>query len=307
MSDSQGELPAVSRRRVRLALRAAREATGLSQGAVVKELGWSLSKLQRVEIGEVAISPTDLRALLDHYGVADEGRIARLTDDARVARRERYWTEQDDRQSLPAGLRQLIQFEEAASIIRIYQIGVVPGLLQTAEFAGAILGWWDQSLSEEDRRIRYEHRLARRERVIDRDGAPRLQLVISESVLQHEVGGFEVTARQFEELVRVADRPGVQVRVLPFNVGAYTSSYGSFTIAQLDDADAEDAVLYREVYLQDELIQDPDVVSDHQKAFERFWGKLAYDEEVSRAMIVARIYELKAWEARAKAAGADSP
>ncbi|MEU8239790.1 helix-turn-helix transcriptional regulator [Actinoplanes missouriensis] len=303
MSNSPGELPAVSRRRVRLALRKARDEAGLSQGAVVKELGWSLSKLQRVEIGEVAISPTDLRALLDHYGIGDEDRIAGLTEDARVARRERYWTEQDNRELLPPGLRQLLQFEIAASAIKIYQTGVVPGLLQTAEFAEAVLGWWNRSLSEEERRIRYDTRLERRRQVVDRDDAPPLQLVVSESVLQHQVGGFGVTARQFEDLVRVADRPGVRVRVLPFEFGAFISSYGSFTIAELDVEDPADAVLYREVYARDELIQDAAVVADHQDVFERFW-RLAFDEGVSRAMILARVYELQALEARAKAHGA---
>src|SRR5690349_16350604 len=131
MSAEQGELPAVSRRRVRLALRKARENIGLSQGTVARSLSWSLSKLQRIELGEVAVSPTDLRALLDAYGVTDPVVIEPLIAETRTARRERYWNAEENRDRLSPALRQLAQFEVAATRIRVFQPALVPGLLQT--------------------------------------------------------------------------------------------------------------------------------------------------------------------------------
>ena len=145
MAGTPAEAPAVARRRVRLALRREREASGLSQATVADRLGWSLSKLQRIESGEVTVTGTDLRAALGVYGRADDEDMAGLYNDVRVARRERWWTAQEHREHLSVGLRQLVQFEIAASAIRVFQPVLVPGLLQTAELADAVLDWWTRA------------------------------------------------------------------------------------------------------------------------------------------------------------------
>jgi transcriptional regulator with XRE-family HTH domain len=296
MSAARDDLPAVSRRRVRLALRAARERSGLSQSEVSKKLGWSLSKVQRIELGEVTISPTDLRAVLDIYQITDERRIGALAEDARVARRERYWTAPEHRDYLPPGLLQLLQFELAAVTIREYQSTLVPGHLQTPEVAGATLAWFDRNLTDEERRVRREVRLARREQVIKRDGAPEYLLLLDESALWRMVGGPEVTADQFEDLAEAALWPNVHVRVLPMDDGALMGMFGAFSVLHLG-ADQDDAVLYRETYFRDELVEDVPEVQYHLDVFERFWRR-SLDERASRAVILARAYALRAGAAR---------
>src|SRR6266511_4790410 len=106
MAARQEEFPAVARQRVRRALRRARQATPMSQGAVASRLGWSLSKMQRIEGGEVGVSVTDLRALLDVYGVVEPERIERLAEDARISRRQRWVTAPEYREHLTPGLRE---------------------------------------------------------------------------------------------------------------------------------------------------------------------------------------------------------
>ncbi|GIF36916.1 helix-turn-helix domain-containing protein [Actinoplanes xinjiangensis] len=297
MAVARDDLPAVSRRRVRLALRAARERTGLSQSEVAKKLGWSLSKVQRIELGEVTISPTDLRALLvDIYQLTDQGRIAELAEEARVARRERYWTAPEHRDHLPPGLVQLLQFELAATTIKEYQSTLVPGHLQTPAFAEATLAWYEVTLSEEARRVRRDVRLARRERVIERGGSPEYRLLLDESALWRIIGDMAITADQFEDLVTAAQRPNVHVRVLPMDNGAVMGMFGGFSVLHLG-ADSADAVLYRESYTRDELVEDPAEVDYHRLVFDRFWDR-SLDEAASRALVLARLYDLRAKIAR---------
>lgn len=297
MSAARDELPAVSRRRVRLALRAARERTGLSQGEVAKKLGWSLSKIQRIELGEVNISPTDLRAILSLYEVTDEAQISVLLEDARTARRERYWTDQEHREYLPHGLLQLLQFERAATAIREYQPSLVPGYLQTSAVADATLSWFDRSLSADELRVRRQVRLSRRERVIKRAGAAEYRMLLDESALLRRVGSLEDMADQFEDLAEAALWPNVHLRVLPMDDGALMNMFGSFILLHLGEA-RDDAVLYRETYLRDEIVQDVPEVEYHLEVFERFWHR-SLDEQASRAVILARVYDLRARAARA--------
>lgn len=297
MPAARDALPAVSRRRVRLALRAARERSGLSQSEVSKKLGWSLSKVQRIELGEVAISPTDLRAVLEIYQVSDEGQIATLIEDARVARRERYWTTPEQRDHLTPGLVQLLQFELAATTIREFQSSLVPGLLQTHAFADATLVWYDLDLNDEQRRVRRDLRLERRRRVIESDNGSNYLLLLDESVLWRIVGDMETAADQFEDLAESALRPNVHIRVLPMDQGALLGMFGAFMMLYLS-ADPADAVLYREWYTRDDLVEDPQEILYHRDVFEQHWNQ-ALDEKASRALIQARVFELRARIARA--------
>ncbi|WP_433790330.1 helix-turn-helix domain-containing protein [Actinoplanes sp. CA-252034] len=293
MSVARDDLPAVSRRRVRLALRAARERTGLSQSEVAKKLGWSLSKVQRIELGEVTISPTDLRAVLvDIYQLTDQARIAELVEQARVARRERYWTAPEHRDHLPPGLLQLLQFERAATTIREYQSTLLPGHLQTSAVVDATLAWFDRMLSDDARRVLRDVRLSRRERMITRSGGPDYLLLLDESALWRMVGDPAITADQFEDLAEVALRPNVHIRVLPMDNGTLMGTFGAFVVLDLSDQ-PDDAVLYRETYLHDEIVEDTGQVAYHRDVFDRFWRR-ALDEEASRTLVLARVFDLRA-------------
>jgi transcriptional regulator with XRE-family HTH domain len=292
MAGAPSDTPAVARRRVRLAVRLGRRATGMSQGDVARMLGWSLSKMQRIESGEVAVSGTDLRALLDIYGVADPDEIDRLLEDTRTSRRQRWWTAPEFRQHLTKGTLQLLQFESQAAAIHVYQPHLIPGLLQTPEMAQKVLSWFGDALSGEARRVRYDVRMLRREQVIERDDPPSYFLALDEAVLKRELGGARVAAEQLEALAETARRPRVRVRVVPMAVGGIAALEGPITILDMAEDDPEDAVLYREYDVNDELIHDLEQLRAARTRFMKIWD-MAYNEEASLRRISAQAAVLR--------------
>lgn len=287
-----GEPPAVARRRVRLALRGYRQAVDLNQTEVARTLGWSLSKVQRIEGGEVGVSVTDLRALLQVYGVEDAVEVQRLVEDAQVSRRQRWYEAPEYRRHLTKSLRQLLQFEAEATAIRVYQPFLIPGVLQTPRLADYVLNWWDRSLSEEDRRVRYEVRMLRKRQIFDRPDGPDYHLILDESVLQRKVGGAHIMAEQLDVLAEISDRPNVHVRVVPLDKGAHVGILGPFQILHLDAEEAEDSVLYREFYNRDSVTHDVADLEFHRMVFEKIWDQ-SHDEAVSRLAIYAEAVKLR--------------
>jgi transcriptional regulator with XRE-family HTH domain len=284
MTAIEGEPPAVARQRVRRALRTARQATPMSQGAVARRLGWSLSKMQRIEGGEVGVSATDLRALLNVYGVDDPEMIDHLTEDARISRRQRYVTVPEYREHLTAGTRELMQFETESVAIRAYQPLIYPGLLQTPAVAESILAWGSTKLSDEDRRVRFDVRMMRSQQLVGRDDGPAYLVILDESVLKRRIGGLKTTAEQLETIVQAARRPRVCIRVVPFARGGYMGALGPFQILDLSD-DYQDAVLYRETFSGDEVVHDPEEVSFHRGVFERLWDASLTEDATLRAIV----------------------
>jgi transcriptional regulator with XRE-family HTH domain len=285
------ESPAVARRRVRLALRRAREAAGLSQGAVAERVGWSVSKVQRIEAGDNAISTTDLRALLDLYEVTDAEEIDQLTEEARISRRQRWWAKPDFRDHLTPGTLQLLQFEAEAAAIRAYQPVLVPGPLQTPEYAEYLLNWYQADLSPEDRRVRHEVRMERRAELIEADEGPIYYLILDESFLKREIGGPRVMADQLEQLAQFARKPRVYIRIIPLKEGGMLGFFGPFVVIDLDD-DVDNAVVYREGFNRDSIEHDPKEVAIHREMFERYWGQ-ALDKEQTIRAIVAEAAQLR--------------
>jgi transcriptional regulator with XRE-family HTH domain len=257
----------------------------MSQGDVARLLGWSLSKVQRIEGGEVGVSPTDLHALLDVYGVTDDELVRQLTNDARASRRQRYVTAPDHRTHLTPGLLELMQFEKQAASIRAYQPVFYPGVLQTPTVAEAFLAYWHDSLSEEARRVRYDVRMSRRRQVIERPGAPEYYLILDESVIKRRIIDSKVTADQLEVVAALSLEPNVHIRIVPFAKSAYLPALGAFQILSVSN-ERNDDVLYREAFLRDEMTHDPDEVSFHRAAFEDIW-KQSLSEEATHRKVIA--------------------
>ncbi|MEU4692774.1 helix-turn-helix transcriptional regulator [Actinoplanes sp. NPDC023714] len=292
----QGEPPAVARRRVRLALVAYRQAAGLNQTEVSNLLGWSLSKVQRIEAGDVGVSVTDLRALLQLYRVADEAEIGRLTEDARVSRRQRWYEAAEYRKHLTKSMRQLLQFESEATEIRVYQPSVVPGLLQTPAVAEAVLDWWahepSPGLSAEERRVRYDVRMLRRRQILDRTSGPDYYFILDESVLLRKVGGAKVMAEQLEAIEEISQLPGVRIRMMPLDKGGEGGILGPFQIVSLSDPGYDDAILYQEFYGRDRVVSERGELDFHSRYFERLWS-LCADEQLTRIAMLAEAYRLR--------------
>lgn len=292
MAAARDEPPAVARRRVRRELRKARHALGLVQGDVAERLSWSLSKVQRIENGDVGISITDLHALLGVYGVTDQATIGQLAKDAAISRRQRWSVPAEYREHLTPGLRQLLQFEAEATAIRAYQPLLVPGAVQTPAMAEFLLSWFDESLSDEDRKVRFDVRMMRAKRIIDQADAPIYLLMLDEAALGREVGGRAIMAEQLEALVEIAQRPNIYIRIVKLAEGATVGMLGPFTVIDLS-GDPGDAVLYQESYTTDEIRQDPKTVTYYRARFEGMWPR-CYDEADSLRLINAAAATLRA-------------
>lgn len=242
MEDSDNPSPAVQRRRLRAELRRARLEAGLTQEQVAAAMDWSLSKLIRIENGSVGISTNDLRAILLHYKITDNDRTSELLALARAARERSWWGGYSD--SAPKPLLQLIEYEAAAFIARNFQPLVVPGLLQTEEYARAsIQGLAPQmkpSLLETLVKIRMK-----RQELLQRSDAPLLFFIMDEAVVRRIVGGKDVMRRQLQRIIDVSDMPNVTIEVVPFSAGILPGLQSQFLIYEFPDA-ADDDVLYLE-------------------------------------------------------------
>lgn len=296
---SSGDSPAVARRRLRLALRRSREAYELTQGQVADALDWSLSKVQRIESGEVTVSSTDLRALLQTLGVTDRDTVDQLAQDARTSRRRGWWDQPRYRAHLTAATLQLLQFESQATTIRFFSPTMIPGVLQTPRYADAVLEVWNRDLgelSDEQREVRLEVRLRRHDQVFGRDGdgsgsPPVYRLMLDESVLAREVGGPEVMAEQLEHLLAAIRQGKVSLKVLPLAKAAVIAMLGPFVILDLDTE--EDSVLYRESWLRDEIVQTPEALTRHRWMFDEMW-RVCHSVERSIRLVEARVAALLA-------------
>jgi transcriptional regulator with XRE-family HTH domain len=285
------ESPAVARRRLRLALRKAREASGLTQGQVAEALEWSLSKVNRIENGDVTVSSTDLRALVGLLGIADKDLVDRMTQDARVSRQRGWWDQPQYREHVTPATLQLLQFESEATAVRSFQPTVIPGLLQTRAYAETVLNFWVHQLPDVARAARLEIRMQRRAHVIERPDPPMYLIVLDESILHRAFGGPKVMAEQLEELAAYVDNPSVIVRVLPLADAGAAAMTGPFTVFDLGDE--ENAVLYREFGEGDDIAHAPERVERYRKVFETIW-EVALPEERSARRIRAKAADLLA-------------
>jgi transcriptional regulator with XRE-family HTH domain len=232
--------PLVQRRRLRTELRRARNGAQLTQDQVAKANDWSLSKIIRIETGAVAISTNDLRALLDQYGVQDEARRAELIELARGSRQTSWWNKY--RGSISPQYLQFIEYEEAASVLRIYEPLVVPGLMQTQEYADAIIRRHaDPSTPEDLKQIRLDIRLTRQQ-LLEQSSPPSVICVIDEAVVQRLVGEPNIALGQIDRIISLATRPNVSVEIVPFQSGLHRGMLEAFVVAEFPDPEDSDVL-----------------------------------------------------------------
>ncbi|MFF7975002.1 Scr1 family TA system antitoxin-like transcriptional regulator [Streptomyces sp. NPDC007905] len=222
--------PAVRRRKLGAELRTLRTGAGLTSGDAARLVGWHQSKVSRIETGASGVKPADVRLLLDAYGVRDaqlRELLMVLAGSEEAGGRSRWWHAY--RGILPPTYRDFISLESQASGMRTLETTVVPGLLQTPEYARAVTRAVVAGLDEERLDALVEVRLARQD-VLRADPPLELSAVLDEAVLRREVGGPEVMARQLERLVESARLPQVRLQVLPFGAGAHVGLTGPFVI-----------------------------------------------------------------------------
>jgi transcriptional regulator with XRE-family HTH domain len=219
-------------------LRRLRERKGVSREAAGYEIRGSESKISRMELGRVSFKERDIADLLTLYGVDGDERTA-LVELARQANQPGWWHQFGD--ILAPWFQSYLGLEEAASLIRTYEIQFVPGLLQTAEYARAVIQLGHQAASDEEIERRIQLRLARQQ-VLTRSRAPHLWAVVDEAVLRRPIGGVDVMRAQLTALIEAAEQPNVRLQVISFRTGGHAAAGGPFAILRFPEPDLPDVV-----------------------------------------------------------------
>ncbi len=243
----------------------------------------SPSKVSRLETGQRGASARDVRDLCDLYGVTEDER-QHLADLAAQGRQTAWYQGQALRGSRYVGL------EDEAKTVSDFGLGLVPGLLQTADYARAIMQVTLPAISADVLEQRLDARLARQERMISL-GRPRLEALLEESVLHREVGGRLVMKAQLERLLEMAVLPNVTIRVIPFASGTLPSSNNKFIILTFEKPELPSTVFIET--LTEDLYRDrPEDVAVYQEAFSIMQGMAATPGQ-SHDLIRAAIRSLR--------------
>ncbi|MDI6100087.1 helix-turn-helix transcriptional regulator [Actinoplanes sp. NEAU-A12] len=220
-------------------LRALRRAKGLTRDQAGYTIRASESKISRMELGRVSFKERDVTDLLKLYGVDDPGETRRVLTMMREANAPSWWQAFGD--VLDTWFQNYLDLEQAAELIRTYEVQFVPGLLQTDAYARAVikLGHESDGPDEIDRRARL--RMARKQ-VLERPDAPRLWAVLDEAVLRRPIGGWDVLREQIRYLLKVSESPQVRLQVVPFESGGHAAAGGAFSILRFPHEKLPDVV-----------------------------------------------------------------
>ncbi|MEV4033471.1 helix-turn-helix domain-containing protein [Streptomyces umbrinus] len=221
--------PAVRRRKLGAELRTLRARAGLKSGEAARLVGWHQSKVSRIETGRSGVKPTDVELLLDAYEVRDAELRELLVVLAGSDDKGRHHWWHAYRGLLPSTYSDFISLESQASVMRTLENSVVPGLLQTPEYAREVTLAAVDGAPDDKVDALVEVRLAR-QHVLRSNPPLRLSAVLDEAALRRTVGGPAVMARQLEHLAEAAQLPHVRIQVLPFGVGAHVGVTGPFVI-----------------------------------------------------------------------------
>lgn len=254
--------PTVRRRQLGAELRRLREEAGLTIERVAKSLECSDSKVSRIENGQVGASPRDVRDMLELYEVDAQRRDA-LIEIARQARQKGWWHAYGDVPQVPAH----IGLEETATTLRMYATLLVPGLLQTREYAIAVIRALQPSLDPEQFERWVDLRI-RRQSLLDRTDTPALWAILDEAMLHRPVGGPQVMREQLRRLAEAAERPSVTLQVLPFAAGEHAGMDGGFTIFGFSRS-AESDVVHLDNTTGDLYLENPEEIQRYNEVFDQ--------------------------------------
>jgi transcriptional regulator with XRE-family HTH domain len=233
--------PTARRRRLATALRQLREERGLSCTDAGKAVGWSESKISRIETGRVGIRQPDLERLLDLYEVTGDDRTALLTV-RRQATHRGWWHSYSD--ALPAYFESYVGLEDGAKRLFTYQNQLVHGLMQTEEYAAAVLqaGQPTATADEVERQLAAR---ATRQALLTAGSPLQMWAILDEAVLRRTVGGAGVMRAQLHRIQDLAGLPNVTLQVLLFDAGAHASMGTSFELLQFPEV-GDTAIVYIE-------------------------------------------------------------
>jgi transcriptional regulator with XRE-family HTH domain len=257
-----GPSPTVRQRRLARTLRDLREKAGLTIEQVGEKLEVSPSTISRMETANVGVRPLDLIVLLDLYQVTGKHRDE-LLQIARERRRQPWWVKFKDLPKLD-----FAALEAEASSILQYSALVVPGLMQTKEYAIDVLKAFQLDQGPDGIEGHLNLRMERQARFFENQ--PQYWLVLDEAVLHRMVGGPKLMCAQLQHLIDVSSQPNVVLQVLPYSAGAHPGMDGEFTILQYREAADPDSVYIEnsagDIYL--DATNNPDETKRYQTIFE---------------------------------------
>ncbi|KUL21762.1 helix-turn-helix domain-containing protein [Actinoplanes awajinensis] len=276
--------PLVSRRQLGAALRQHRADADLSLKEVADRLLCSPSKISRIESAQRNISARDVRDLMAIYRITDPDVQARLTRLAEQSREALWWAPYN----LDPAYARLIGLEGSATAIYEYQLGVVPGLLQTLEYTASIVSAWtdDPDAVRQASEVRQK-----RQESIGRD--TELAFVIDESVFHRSLG--ETTMHgQIRRLIELSESPRITFQVLPFSAGTHQGVVSGFEILRFADPAAADVVagmsdvVYLEGVVRPSYLDQADEVEGYLRSFTSLQTK-ALDRQDTLSFLKARL------------------
>ncbi|HTT54423.1 MAG TPA: helix-turn-helix transcriptional regulator [Streptosporangiaceae bacterium] len=234
-----GASPTVRQRELGMRLRQLRNARSLTVEEVAAKLLCSATKISRVETGARRPTLRDVRDLCSIYGVSESG-TAELMELARKAREQGWWNQYDDLDLTP-----YIGLEQAATSITCFTMYYIPALMQTGDYAQAIIMGIAPKIDPRVHEQRVEARLRRQQR-LERDDRPRYRVILDEAVLHRQVGGAAVMAAQLDKVLRFERDGKATIQVIPFNVGAHAGQDSNFVLLEFDDPEPLPAVVFVE-------------------------------------------------------------
>ncbi|MEV7804610.1 helix-turn-helix transcriptional regulator [Microbispora sp. NPDC088329] len=220
-------------------LRKLRESKGISRDEAGQCIRASESKISRMELGRVGFKERDVADLLVLYGVEDEETRDVVMNLVERANEPGWWHRFND--LLPSWFQAYVGLEEAAERIRTYEVQFVPGLLQTKEYARAVIMAGAVGAAPEEIARRVDLRLER-QRILDGENSPKFWAVIDEAALRRPIGGVEVMRGQIQHLIDLMNQPNVTIQVIPFSYGGHAAEGGAFSILRFADPDLPDIV-----------------------------------------------------------------
>jgi transcriptional regulator with XRE-family HTH domain len=242
LSDDRAK-PTVAARRLRTALKRARNEAGFTQDKAAESLEWSQSKIVRIESSTVGITTTDLRALLSLYGITDEKLVADLIATAREARQAPWWKKEFGDIASEQYL-QFVDVEQTAEEILSYEPLFVPGILQTRDYADMIT----RDLARDpvpERLARFVTFRLERQKLLRAEQPPKMSFVLDESAVRRQVGSADIMSGQVSHLIDLAEYPRLSIRVLRFTGGLTYGMQTPFVLMRFPDP-ADSPVLYFE-------------------------------------------------------------
>ena len=239
ISIEPGGGPTVRRILLGAQLRRLRETRGITREEAGYRIRASESKISRMELGRVGFKERDVVDLLAMYGVDDGAEREALVTLAREANAAGWWHQYAS--VLPDWFQTYVGLEEAASMLRVYEVQFIPGLLQTPGYARAVITRGCPNAPETEIERRVSMRITRQE-LLTKHAGPQLWAVVDEAALRRPVGGRQMFRAQLEHLIEVTQDARITLQVTPLRSGGHAAEAGAFTIMRFPEADLPDVV-----------------------------------------------------------------